>query len=104
MDRFTGYQRVFCVKQFYKHYDSFGIVRSLFRTHLLIHNWYQYPSLNLIKSWIKKLREIGSILREKKNMMAMEQRREEDPGLSMRKDSTDFDDSKSALYCKFNWM
>ena len=60
MERFTGEQRAFCVKNFYKNNDSYVTVRRLFRVEYALHRMSECPSVNLIKAWVKKFEQTGS--------------------------------------------
>lgn len=61
MERFTGQQRAFCVKQFYKNNDSYVTVRRLFRIEYGLRRVCECPSVNLIKTWVQKFELTGSI-------------------------------------------
>lgn len=77
MDRFTGPQRAFCVKQFYLNNGSLIIVRRLFRVEYDLHDLNQCPSTVLIKKWVKKFEETGSTLNVKQAGAARTCRSEE---------------------------
>nr|XP_037866767.1 uncharacterized protein LOC119628500 [Bombyx mori] len=65
MERFTGEQRAFCVKAYYKNGDSGTIARRLFRSKFNLHDLNQCPSESVIRSWVRKFESSGSTLNEK---------------------------------------
>lgn len=108
MERFTGQQRAFCVKQFYKNSDSYIVVRRLFRAEYGLHNIKQCPSVNVIRSWIKKFEATGSTLNQKPPGRPRSTRTEQvinevrnsvksNPGLSDRKRSAQLAISRTSL-------
>lgn len=108
MDRFTGPQRAFCVKQFYLNNGSLIIVRRLFRVEYDLHDLNQCPSPGLIKKWVKKFEETGSTLnvkqaggprttRSEENALRVSDSIRRDPGLSTRKRSAELGISRTSL-------
>lgn len=65
MNRFTGSQRAFCVRAFYKNNDSYTVVRRLYRTHFNLTSLKHVPSANLIKHWVCKFEETGNTMPDK---------------------------------------
>lgn len=108
MDRFTGPQRAYSVKQFYLNNFSLITVRRLFRVEYGLHDLSQCPSAPLIKKWVKKFEETGSTLNVKQTGGPRTSRSEEnvqqvsasvrrDPGLSTRKRSAELGLSRTSL-------
>jgi hypothetical protein len=56
----TGAQRVFAVKAFYKNSDSFVIAQREFRRQFGIHCSRAVPSAHAIKTWVRNLEATGS--------------------------------------------
>jgi hypothetical protein len=52
MEPWTGAQRVFAVKAFYKNGDSFVIIQHDFRREFRIHRNRAVPSAHAIKTWV----------------------------------------------------
>jgi len=52
MEPWTGAQRVFAVKAFYKNGDSFVIAQREFRREFGIHRNRAVPSTHAIKTWV----------------------------------------------------
>jgi len=65
MERFTGEQRAFCVKAYYKNGDSCIVARRLFRARFNLHDLNQCPSETAIRLWVKKFEASGSTLNAK---------------------------------------
>lgn len=61
MERFDVQQRSFCIRNFFELNHSYIAVRRRFRARYSLHNVNEAPSTNLIKSWIKKFEENGSL-------------------------------------------
>lgn len=108
MDRFTGPQRAFCVKQFYLNNGSLIIVRRLFRVEYDLHDLNQCPSTVLIKKWVKKFEETGSTLnvkqagaartcRSEENVLRVSASVRQNPDLSTRKRSAELGISRTSL-------
>ncbi|XP_048484480.1 uncharacterized protein LOC125490157 [Plutella xylostella] len=100
MDRFTGPQRAFCVKQFYLNHFSPTIVRRLFRSEYDLHDLNLCPSVVLIKKWVEKFEETGSTLnmkregttrttRSEENVLRVSDSVRQNPDLSTRKRSAE---------------
>lgn len=64
MDRFTGVDRAFCVREFYGDNDSATMARRKFREHHNLHNFNEAPSVQVqtINNWVVKFEETGSTL------------------------------------------
>ncbi|CAH2088890.1 unnamed protein product [Euphydryas editha] len=77
MERFTGKQRAFCVKMFYKNNDSYVTVRRLFRIEYGLQRISECPSVNLIKAWVNKFEETGSTTNIKQTGRPRSRRSEE---------------------------
>ena len=62
MERFTGVDRAFCVREFYLNNNSATVARRKFREHKGLQNFDDTPSLQTIKNWVAKFEETGSTL------------------------------------------
>lgn len=65
MERFTGSQRAFCVKNYYRNDGSCIVVRRLFRSEYGLQDLNQCPSASVIKSWVKNFESTGSTFDQK---------------------------------------
>jgi len=65
MEPWTGVQRAFAVKVFYKNGDSFVIAQRKFRREFGIHRNRAVPSAHAIKTWVRNFRATGSALKKK---------------------------------------
>jgi len=65
MEPWTGAQRAFAVKAFYKNGDSFVITQREFRREFGIHHIRAVPSAHVIKTWVQNFEASGSTLRKK---------------------------------------
>jgi len=65
MESWTGTQRAFAVKAFYKNGDSFMIAQREFRRELGIHRNRAVPSAHAIKTWVRNFEATGSALKKK---------------------------------------
>jgi transposase len=65
MDQWTGAQRAFAIKAFYKNNDSYAAAQRLFRRHFQINHNNPVPSAHAIKTWVKSFEETGSTLKGK---------------------------------------
>jgi hypothetical protein len=65
MEAWTGAQRAFAVKPFYKNSDSFVIAQREFRRELGIHRNRAVPSSHAIKIWVRNFEATGSTLKKK---------------------------------------
>ena len=65
MEPWTGAQRAFAVKAFYKNGDSFVIAQREFRREFGIHRNCAVPSALAIKTWIRNFEGTGSTLKKK---------------------------------------
>ena len=65
MEPWTGAQRVFAVKAFYKNGDSFVIAQREFRREFGIHRNRAVPLAHAIKTWFRNLEATGSTLKKK---------------------------------------
>ena len=63
MESWTGAQCAFAVKSFYKN-DSYVAARSEFRKKFGIHRNSKVPSAHVIKTWVKKFEETGSLVKK----------------------------------------
>lgn len=108
MERFTGEQRAFCVKNYYKNADSCVIVRRSFRSHYGLHDLKQCPSESLIRAWVRKFEATGSTLNQKPKGPERTKRSDENinevgssvirnPGQSTRKRSAELSVSRTTL-------
>lgn len=108
MDNFTGAQRAFCVKHYYKNGDSCAIVRRLFRREFKLHDLNQCPKESVIRSWVRKFETTGSTLKQQPAGRPRSTRTEDtieqvrasvqrNPGLSTRKRSAELTVSRTSL-------
>jgi len=65
MGPWTGAQRVFAVKAFYKNGGSFVIAQREFRREFWIHRNRAVPSAHAIKTWFRNFEDTGSTLKKK---------------------------------------
>ena len=65
MEPWTGAQRAFAVKAFYKNGDSFVIAQREFRREFGIHRNRAVPSAHAIKTWVRNFEATGSALKKK---------------------------------------
>jgi len=65
MEPWTGAQRAFAVKAFYKNGDSFVIVQREFRREFGIHRNRAVPSAHAIRTWVRNFEATGSALKKK---------------------------------------
>ena len=65
MEPWTGAERAFAVKAFYKNGDSFVIPQREFRRGLGIHRNRAVPSARAIKTWVRNFEATGSTLKKK---------------------------------------
>ena len=64
MQQWTGAQRAFAVKAFYKNSDSFVVAQCEFRREFRIHHNRAVPSAHAIKTWVQNFEATGSTLRK----------------------------------------
>jgi len=64
MERWTGTQRAFAVKAFYKNGDSFVIAHHEFRREFGIHRNRAVPSAHAIKTLVRNFEATGSTLKK----------------------------------------
>ena len=65
MEPWTGAQRAFAVKAFYKYGDSFVIAKREFRREFGIHRNPAVPSAHAIKTLVRNFEATGSTLKKK---------------------------------------
>jgi len=65
MEPWTGAQRVFAVKAFYKYGNNFVIAQREFRREFGIHRNRAVPSAHAIKTWVRNFEATGSTLKKK---------------------------------------
>ena len=65
MESWTGAQRAFAVKSFYKNNDSYVAAQRELRKKFGIHRNSKVPSAHAIKTWVNNFDETGSTLRRK---------------------------------------
>ena len=65
MEPWTGVQRAFAVKAFYKNGDSFVITQREFRSEFGIHRNRAVPSAHAIRTWVRNFEATGSTLKKK---------------------------------------
>lgn len=77
MERFTGADRAFCVREFYRNNFSATIARRKFREHHNLHNFHDTPTVQTINNWVAKFEETGSTLDKKRSGRPRTSRTEE---------------------------
>jgi len=92
MESWTGAQRAFAVKSFYKNNDSYVATQREFRKKFGIHRKSKVPSAHAIKAWVNNFEETGSTVkkiggnvktvRTPQNIDAVRASFEQSPGLS----------------------
>ena len=65
MESWTGAQRTFAVKSFYKNNDSYVATQREFRKKFGIHRNSKVPSAHAIKTWVKNFEVTGSTVKKK---------------------------------------
>jgi hypothetical protein len=65
MELWTGAQRVFAVKPFYKNGDNFVIAQCAFRREFGIHRNRAVPPAHAIKTWVRNFENTSSTLKKK---------------------------------------
>jgi len=65
MEPWTGAQRAFAVKAFYKNGDSFVIAQREFGREFGIHRNHAVPSAHAIKTWVRNFEATGSTRKKK---------------------------------------
>jgi hypothetical protein len=65
MEPWTGEQRAFAVKAFYKNGDRFVVAQREFRREFGIHRNRTVPSAHAIKMWVPNFEATGSTLKKK---------------------------------------
>ena len=65
MELWTGAQRAFAVKMFYRNVDSFVIAQREFWREFGIHCYRAVPSAHAIKTWVRNFEATGSTLKKK---------------------------------------
>lgn len=65
MDAWSGAQRAFVIKVFYKNNDSVEAARREFRCHFNLGRHDRVPSAHAIKTWIRNFEETGSAMKKK---------------------------------------
>jgi len=65
MDQWSGAQRTFAIKAFYKSNDNYATAQRLFHWHFQINRNNPVPSAHAIKTRVKNFEETGSALKRK---------------------------------------
>ena len=65
MESWTGAQRAFAVKSFYKNSDSYVVAQREFRKKFGIHRNSKVTSAHAIKTWVNNFEETGSTVKKK---------------------------------------
>jgi transposase len=65
MKQWTGAQRAFDIKAFYKNNDNYAAAQWLFHQHFKMNHNNPVPSVHAIKTWVKNFEETGSALKKK---------------------------------------
>jgi len=96
MERFSGSDRAFYVREFYKNGDSPTIARRKFSSHRGLCNLNDAPSVSLVRKWVENVEETGSTLgnpksgrprssRTYESVESVNQSAHDNPNLSIRK-------------------
>lgn len=64
MASFSGKQRAFCIREYYHNNDSSTLTQQKICSHYNIRHKNEALSIKLIKKWLKKFEEIGSIINQ----------------------------------------
>lgn len=108
MQRYTGEERAFCVREYYRNNNSATIARRRFRDHFNLHDVQQCPSLPLITKWVRKFEETGSTLNKRvpgrrrsarigENIERVRVSVRQEPNISTRKRAAALNVSRSSL-------
>ena len=65
MELWTGAQRAFAIKSFYKNNDSYVAAQHEFRKKFGIHRNSKVPSAHTIRTWLNNFEETGSTVKKK---------------------------------------
>ena len=65
VESWSGAQRAFAVKSFYKNNDSYVAAKREFRKKFGIHRNSKMPSAHAIKTWVNNFEETGSTVKKK---------------------------------------
>jgi len=65
MEQWSGKQRAYSIKSFYKNNDTYVAARREFRLHFNLKRHDSVPSAKAIKIWITNFEETGSALKKK---------------------------------------
>ena len=65
MESWTGAQRAFAVKPFYKNHDSYVAAQREFRKKFGIHRNSKVPSAHAMKTWVNNFEETDSTVKKK---------------------------------------
>jgi len=65
MESWTGAQRTFSVKSFYKNNDNYVAAQREFRNKFGIHRNSKVPSVHAIMTWVNNFEETGSTVKKK---------------------------------------
>jgi len=69
MESWTGTQRAFTVKSFYKNNDSYVAAQREFHNKFRIHRNSKVPSDHAIKIWVNNFEETGSTVKKRGGMV-----------------------------------
>jgi transposase len=108
MHQWSGVERAFAIKAFYKNNDNYAAAQQLFRRHFQINCNNPVPSAHAIKTWIKNFEETGSALKRKppgkersirtpENIEIVRAALEQSPQLSMRRHAASLNISDRSL-------
>jgi len=107
MELWTGAQRAFAVKAFYKNVDSFVITQPEFRREFGIHRNRVVPSARAIKTWVRNFKATGSTRKKKggsvktvhthENIVVVREDIERSPHLSVRRHSVSLGLSEASV-------
>jgi len=108
IERFSGSDRAFCVREFYKNADWPTIARRTFSCHRGMCNLNAKPSVFFIRKWVEKFEGTGSTLENPKSgrprssrtyesVESVNQSMHDDPNLSIRKHAKALNVHRSSL-------
>jgi hypothetical protein len=107
MEPWTGVQRAFAVKAFYKNGDSFVIAQREFRREFGIHRNRAVPSAHAIKTWVQNFEATGCTLKKEggsiktartsENVAAVREATERSPCRSAHRHATSLGPSEASV-------
>jgi len=114
MELWTGAQRAFAIKSFYKNNDSYVAAQHEFRKKFGIHRNSKVPSAHAIRTWVNNFEETGSTVKKKggivktvrtpQNIDAVRASFEQSPRRSAVRHSKKLGLSESSVRCIYTWI